>query len=607
MTQRSMTAKLRSPEPGHIPVRIRSRRLWPAAVCAFGLVLSCAAASFTAELDRAVVPVGEPATLTRTFIGGEPAQPPDLPDLPNLQVSYVGPSRQVIVSNGRISSTTSFLYTLLARQPGEYVIPALQVQVGDEMLTSAPVVLRVVRSDPRTQLAYLRLIVPQRPLYVGEAFTVEVHLCLRDTVENIGNVQMSPLQTESCTQLKQVRLPNRVERNEYGQFTVIPIVHALVAAKPGTLTLGPVDCSFVAEVTPEGGRRRDPLAGLGFGFIRFTDSKPVSLSAEPQTVQVLPLPTEGRPPEFKGAVGQFTLSLQAAPTNVTVGDPITVKVTLRGRGMLEALQLPEQPDWQAFKTYPPTSKVETTDPLGLEGTKTFELIVAPQAADVQALPPLRFAYFDPEARVYRRLMSDAVPLSVRPGAATPMPVLAAGRSSSEAPPAVTRDILGLKQHLGPLTAAAPPWVQQPAFWMVNSLPVLAWAGALIWRRRLDALAADPRRVRQRQARRRIRDAWHELRRLSVTGPAEAFYATLFRLLQEHIGERLDTPPSAITEAVIEEKLRPAGLSPELCARLHHLFQLCNQARYAPGGSTTELPALCAEAEEILRQLEQFEP
>lgn len=602
-----MTAEVMNPEARRAPVRVRLHRRWPAGAWASVLALSCAAATFTAELDRAVVPVGEPATLTLTFTGVEPAQPPELPVLPNVEVSYVGPSRQVIVSNGRISRTTSFTYTLLARQPGEYVIPALEVQVGSQILTSAPVVLRVVRSDPRTQLAYLRLIVPQRPVYVGEAFTVEVHLYLRDTVENIGNVQMSALQSESCTQLKQVRLPNRIERNEYGQFTVIPIVHALVAAKPGTLTLGPVDCSFVAEVTPEAGRRRDPLAGLGFGFIRFTDSRPVSVSAEPQTVQVLPLPTEGRPPGFKGAVGQFTLSLQAGPTNVTVGDPITVKVTLQGRGMLEALQLPDQPDWQAFKTYPPTAKVETMDPLGLEGAKTFELIVAPQTADVQALPPLRFAYFDPEAHAYRRLMSDAIPLSVRPGAATPVPVVAAGRSSSEAPPGLTRDILGLKQHLGALTAAGPPWVQQPGFWVVNSLPVLAWVGALIWRRRLDALAADPRRVRQRQARRRIREAWQELRRLAATGPADAFYATLFRLLQEHIGERLDVPPSAITEAVIEEKLRPAGLSPELCARLHHLFQLCNQARYAPGASTMELPALCAEAEEILRQLEQFQP
>jgi len=590
-----------------LPAPPGGRLLWLVLACITGLALGSAAATFTAELDRSVVPVGEPATLTLTVTGADPAQPPVLPNLPNLECTYVGPSRQVIVSNGRVSSTTRFTYTVVGRQPGEYIIPSLQVVAGGQTLTSAPIAFRVVRSDPRTQLAYLRLIVPQREIYVGEPFTVEVHLCLRDTVENIANVQMSSLPAESCTQLRQVRLPNRIERNEYGQFTVIPIVHALVPARAGILTLGPMDCSFVAELAPDGRQRRDPFSGLNFGLIRFTDTKPVSLSAEPQTLRVLPLPSEGAPPEFNGAVGQFTLSIQASPTNVAVGDPITVRVTIRGRGVWEALQLPDQPDWQAFKIYPPIAKVETTDPLGLEGSKTFELILAPQTTDLQALPPFRFAYFDPETRTYRRLATDPIPLTVRAGAATPMPTIATPRPGTETPPLPTRDILGLKQRLGPRATVGSPWIQQPAFWAVNSLPVLAWLCAWIWRRHQDTLTADPRRVRQRQARRRIRAALQELRHLSATGPADAFYATLFRLLQEQIGERLDQLPSAITEAVIEEKLRPAGLRPELAARLHQLFQLCNQARYAPGAATAPLPALYAETEEVLRLLQEFQP
>jgi len=40
---------------------------------------------------------------------------------------------------------------------------------------------------------------------------------------------------------------------------------------------------------------------------------------------------------------------------------------------------------------------------------------------------------------------------------------------------------------------------------------------------------------------------------------EAFFATLFRLLQEQLGERLELPASSITEAVIEEHLRPRGV------------------------------------------------
>src|ERR1035441_7354755 len=44
------------------------------------------AASFTATLDRETVTVGETATLSFTFKGGEPKSIPALPQFPNLQI-----------------------------------------------------------------------------------------------------------------------------------------------------------------------------------------------------------------------------------------------------------------------------------------------------------------------------------------------------------------------------------------------------------------------------------------------------------------------------------------------------------------------------------------
>lgn len=574
----------------------------------FAVLLCCTAAgaTFTASVDRGVAPVGEPVTLNLTFSGGEPEEPPRVPDIPGLQITYAGRSTQFIMVNNRISSTATHTYTVVGLEPGDYTIPALQVRVNGQTLTSDPVSLRIVRSDPRTQLAYLRLSIPERPVYAGEVFTVKLDLCLRDRIENIANVQLSPLQVESCTQLKQSRLPQQTERNEFGQFTVIPMVYTLVAARPGTLTIGPVDCSFVAEVIPEGGRR-DPFAGFGFGVFRFGETRPISLRADAQKLQVLPLPEQGRPPEFNGAIGRFSLSVVAGPTNVAVGDPVTVRVQIRGRGALDALKLPEQPDWQAFKTYPPTENVQTSDPLGLEGVKTFELIVVPQSAGIRALPPLRFAYFDPESRTYRQLASEPIPLQVRAGAATPLPALATEPPQPRTPPAPVRDIRGLKQQLGPIVATAPPWITRGSFWIAHSLPVAAWLGLLAWRRRAEALAADPRRQRQRAARRRVRHALDELQKLAPAGPPDAFYAALFRLLQEQIAERLDLPASAITEAVIEERLRPAGLPDDLCQELHALFQLCNQARYAPGMVEANLDRIRARAEAAVQRLQNFGP
>ena len=138
--------------------------------------------------------------------------------------------------------------------------------------------------------------------------------------------------------------------------------------KAGAQTIGPVDCSVVVEL-PSSQRRRDPFDL--FGFFPQNEARRVALSAEAQKLAVLPLPAENMPANFSGAVGNYSMTVTAGPTNVAAGDPITVKVQISGRGALDALTLPEQTAWHDFKTYPPTTKVDTTDPLGLQGAKVF--------------------------------------------------------------------------------------------------------------------------------------------------------------------------------------------------------------------------------------------
>jgi hypothetical protein len=86
---------------------------------------------------------------------------------------------------------------------------------------------------------------------------------------------------------------------------------------------------------------------------------------------------------------------------------------------------------------------------------------------------------------------------------------------------------------------------------------------------------------------------------------EQFYALLFRLMQEQIGERLELPSSAITEAVLDDRLPQRGASASLIDRLHRLFQISNQARYAPVTTHAELLSLCSELEIAVGELQQL--
>jgi len=351
------------------------------------------------------------------------------------------------------------------------------------------------------------------------------------------------------------------------------------------------------------GRRqqRDPLDVFGF-FGGGGERKQLTMATETESVRVLPLPRQDAPADFTGAVGNFTMNVTAGPTTVTAGDPITVKIQISGRGSLDSINLPEQTAWHDFKAYPPTAKVEASDPLGQEGSKTFEQLVTPQNAEVKALPPVSFSFFDPEKKAYQTLTQPAIPLVVRPAAAAAAPtVLATRRSAAESAPAAP-DIVPNKQRLGTVAQIGPPLLQRPWFVAAQGVPVLALVSVIAWRRRVESLANNPRLRRHRQVERLVRQGLEQLRQHAAANQSDEFFAGLFRLLQEQLGERLDLPASAITEAVIDERLRPGGVSESVLAPLQELFQTCNLVRYAPVRSSQELAAMVPRLENVLNDL-----
>src|SRR5208283_3519149 len=134
--------------------------------------------------------------------------------------------------------------------------------------------------------------------------------------------------------------------------------------------------------------------------------------------------------------------------------------------------------------------------------------------------------------------------------------------------------------------------------------VLAVLAENIWRKRTDKLANNPRLRRQRAVAQLIASGMDDLKKYAAENQPDEFFALLFRLLQEQLGERLDCPASAITENVIDEHpiLRDA---PEMTLdALRELFQLCNQARYAPVRGASELNSVAAKLEQTLGELQE---
>ena len=563
-----------------------------------------------------MVNVGESVTLTLTFEGDDPKSISGLTQNPNFRMVEGGASHFFNSINGQMTQGVTKTVEITPLKPGEYTIPALSAEYADGTeLKSKPLKLVAVKAggSATNQLAFMKFVLPKTQAYVGEVVEAQLQLYLRDSVANAGEILQGfdqlnngAVTADGFTVLKIGHLQHRREQVGNAIYNMGTIVVSLAPVKSGQLTINSFSAPVNLSIPRSGQRQRDPFDnfGMGFGMFQMVDQRQVTLSADPAQMTAVPLPTENVPADFNGAVGSYQMNVSAGQTNVSAGDPITLKIQITGRGALDSLSLPEQWNWPNFKLYPPTTKqAETTDPMGVEGTKTFERVVEPQNAEVKEIPPVSFTFFDPAQKIYRTLRDPGIPLEVRPSATAALPAVAvAARSGQDNAPSL--DIVPVKQRLGSLAQISPPLLTQTWFIALQGAPLLAWLSLLAWRRRVDSLANNPRLRRRRQVETLVRNGLADLQRLASEKKSDEFFSAVSHLLQEQLGERLDLPASAITESVIEERLIPGGAPANVIAGLQELFQICNLARYAPVKTSQELAAVIPKVQAVLEELRE---
>jgi hypothetical protein len=556
-----------------------------------------AAASLTASIWPETIWMGERACLDLLFLDAHPDATPLVPTPRGLRIQFDCEDRLGPLVRGGPTQAVCLEYRVRPLQPGLFTIPAMRFMANGQPLVSQPVTLEVLPAKQRLpgsspNLASLKLTVPKRDIFLGEVLTVDTSLYLAgDTHEP----EPQPLPGEGFTFGKVTQLPNTIEQVRTQRYTVLHFQGTAIATNAGDLKLGPAQLKLTRKVPRSRSGWSPHPSPFPDPFDDPAGPRPMRLTSGTHLIHVRPLPAEGRPATFTGAVGDFRMTATVSPTNVEVGEPMTLSVQISGRGALDNLTLPSLEEWRGFKTYPPTNKVEFTDALGIEGVKVFDVVVVPQITEVKEVPAFAFSFFDPDKRAYQTLEQPSVGLIVRPHAA-----------SATSAATVQQDLVPVKPHLGMLTPAGAPLLHQPWFQGLQAATVLGFLWAWGWRRRRDYLAQNPRLIRRQRVARLVREGLAELHRLAAVRAADEFFAAAFRLLQEQLGERLDVPAAAITEAVLEERLAPRGFSAETLAELHELFQACNQARYAPATSAQELMSLVPRLEAVLAALAQLD-
>jgi hypothetical protein len=373
-------------------------------------------------------------------------------------------------------------------------------------------------------------------------------------------------------------------------FNVIVIEGSISPTRAGTLNFGP--CILKAQLTVQRQRSRngwpfdDSMFDQMFGR---TEVREVPITIDAVPIEVLPLPTEGRPADFSGAIGQWKLDVTAKPTDVAVGDPITVTIKISGDGNIDTVPALKLGPLDGFKTYDPTTKTTKND-LNTTGERVMQQVLIAKSTDVKQLPEVRLVYFDPEARAYKTAVQPPIPLMVKAGTGGQTAIVSGGvrmRPDEK----LGQDIVYLKGDLGPAPGAA--FFGTATFWTLNVTPVLALLGTVGWKRRMDRLRGDIAYARRMRAAKKAR-------KLLVSASS---YDQIHHALQNYLGDRLNVPVGGITANVVDEQLVPRGINGELADQARACFEACDTARFAGGGAGMSVQATRENVERLIDELE----
>ena len=557
-------------------------------IALLGLLLSALAGtspsgklSIEARVAPDRVAPGETATLT-VEVGYRGLNLPEVgaPAIAGVQVERGGTAQNLSILNGSVSRTSTTVFRLTPRGEGVIPIPPLVIAVGNDRAQSSPLTLTVSNTAPRAKPPvpgtlppgatpsgrpeiFVKAVADRSRAYWNQQVTYRLRLYSR--VDVLGDVDWKPpsangFWTESLGPPRQGRV--RVNGVEYA---VMEWPSALFPTRTGALTVGParIRCRVARLIQPP-----DPWSMLAVPDIVPQD---VQLDTEPLTITVDPLPANA-PPGFGGAVGNFHLAFHVDGLSARAGEPVTARATIAGAGNVPSIRDPEIHARGASREYVvgTSTRLERTNDV-LSGERERDMaFVADQPGTLEILP-VRFVWFDPEARSYRWQSSEEVMVRVTPdstGGAATAPLAAGGAAI-----AASRSTPG---PMGTLTLD-PPGSSVALF---GSSALLLGAGLLAGRarRRRDR---DPRWARQRALEPLLTRDLMAAESLARSGEPAKAAALAEEALLKGAGLRYDVEIGGIARPERERALTARGAGEAEIAELESLFAALHAIAYAP--------------------------
>ena len=599
------------------------------------------------EIEKRQIYEGESVRYIVTVNHVDNPTAPVLSGLDDFQVVNLGEqslnSQRITIINGQrteiIRRGMQYNYRLTAKQAGVFTIPAPTAKVGSDVITGRAVTLRVVAPEIQDTVI-LRQDVDRASVYPMQPFELSLTIsvkelpgelkdkdplsvqptppallfpCLTDDeifdgitpsrswreileplvsrsasgvqINNVGSQSVFSLFDRQSTGFHPT--PKRTTRkNKDGEdvgYWEYQFRRKLIPQKIGKYSFGPATLKGTYGDGLENGR----LTG-----------REIYVVAKSLSVTVKDVPLDGRPESYIGAVGNFEVSAALAPAAASVGDPMTLTLSVTGQGSLADARPPELSSLagvsDAFRLYEATEETKSN-------SRRFTYSLRPLSIEVTEFPAVPISFFDVEAEKYVTRMTEPIAVSIREAET----LSGTDIVSSPGEVASSQDEIevsegGLFANDSSLSSLRNERIEPSRWGIAWGSMIAAWLAASFCLKRVRQLREDPALQRRRSAAGRVNAALADAATLLSSGSHGETCDAIRRAVAGLIADYANVADAGLTPRDAADQLARLGIEEALCERTVKLLNDCDAARY---GAAAEAPShLHAEAVSVVDQL-----
>ena len=557
------------------------------------------------------------------------------PNFSSLQV-LSGPSTSTNSSiqyvNGKMtkSYTMTYTYVVQATKEGDVVISPATVVVDREKVKSNSIKIKVVKgagaqqgtntqnSTKQSQEGvlhdddvYIRATITNTKPYIGQQVILIYRIYTRVSVSNLMVKKLSSFQGFWSKSLmddnRQYQQQTEIINGE--EYTVAEISKfAIFPQKTGKLIIEPAEMECTVQLRVQSKRKRGDPFDQFFNdpfFNRNVKNINTLIKSNKIVVNVSPLPQQGKPEDFNGAVGDFRLSSRIDRTNLNANDALTLTFTISGKGNLELLNLPEVRFPTDFESFDPkiSSNIKTNN-AGISGKKKFEYLAIPRNGGDFEIKPISFSYFNPADKRYHTLSSEEYKIHVEKGDISSSNGISYSSSAQEDIRFIGKDIRHIKTLHASLKNRGEFLFLSNTFFIFLILPIIIMIILVIVISQFTKRRSDIGLMKNRKANKIAKNRLKSAKKYKDAGDEKAYYDEIAQALWGYIADKFSLKQSELSIETVVDALVDKNVEKVVTESFINTLNNIEFARFAPGDSSGKMETIYNESVVAILQAEK---